>query len=1265
MNTTSKEDISLLNSKSPKIYQQQIINPSKLLIKIKELIESKEYSYAKLYLFIMKLSNKSKNFGVKIQINHFLSEIALKEKNEEESIRIGHKIISWINKLDLKKYNDEVIITFLNILLNSSEICENNNIIFSCWFLFLAKNLCMERSIKDEYINERIQSKFPIIIKKLKEVINDIKENIMDKKNDFLLLAEEVKKYLKNKNNEIIYENIKKGEKLFIISEKWVNNFINFVNKIKNLNKYKNKNELDYIFDENSLCLSYFCNNDIEKEEMNGIYCGKINNFNYIKLKYIWPDNEQNYSNIFVNINNLNNSKNDRFLLFEEDIFKKIKYYLGINFEIERIKTKEKNIMNDIDLYPVKILFLNEEIREKEKNQIMIKYMQINKNCDINDLISKIKRGFISFLKQKKYEINEYEYKIYLSEYNKQDIINLLLNYINISKNYKIKGELINNQEYINNICNNTQKFDIEIFLKNKYICCEVISKNSIVIPFLILYNKSKISCPTCNVTLDLTNLQKKYYPCGFCSQNIYCSEKCRNSDYPHIQYHSNLSSLCDNSFKSSDIININIESFLDKNSRNGLVGLINSGKNDYLLVCIQALSSCEILTKFFLTQSNKYLNNNNLSKENYSFTSYYTELINKMWVGTNQIVNPSKFSELFLNYIKNIKINDIDALDTLTILLDKFHEELNEYKNKNINNINFYYQLPNENDKNASNRWLKLFKSINESIIVDLFHGQLKQIVSCPYCNCEYISYPFFTCLNLPIPNPKNDIKTKFRVFPFSNNLFNYVEISYYDIDKYTSILDIKNKIKEYKMFSKSNFEALIYENNELIGILPDNTLIYDYIFYRYNFSDENFIEYEITFMEKPEEKINNIYIYSTPIIFEEEKGYFFNKKNIIALTYSKLFCLNNQSTVDDLEKEIFKYYRRAIDNKYKADNENNVDDSYYIEFYQKINDEQFINEEFDKFNRENEPLEIYIYHNLPKEDGWIFSGPRCEFCGYTACQKSFCKFNFLKNMKIKEIKGKFKIDREIILLINFKKYEHMFSIFYQPYYDKTDPKMYLKEEITIYDCFEIFSKRKKLNEEKDYICQQCNKKVIPSQIKIPYISPKYLIIAFNRIKKDFDDYFEMINNKKDETPIGYPIDNFDINQYFIGNNLIKNNNLYNLIVVILHIGSIKKGNYKVYIRKKEIWYEIKNQEFKKINSDEVINPNAYILIYEKKDNSIDFKFNNEEEENNIDNNINIIKENNINNQNLENDDYYLGFDENIPLKRDNIKKFGKMKDI
>ena len=181
---------------SPKIYQQQIINPSKLLEKIKELINLEDYSLAKLYLFIMKLNNKAKNIGMKIKILLLLSEIASKEKNEQESIKLGHKIVLWLKKLNIKNYNNEVILSFLQILINSSEICQNKYLILSFWFLFIAKNLCMEKSIKNEYINEIIKTRIPFVIKKLNEEIIDIKDDILDKKNNVVRLSEEVKKYL-------------------------------------------------------------------------------------------------------------------------------------------------------------------------------------------------------------------------------------------------------------------------------------------------------------------------------------------------------------------------------------------------------------------------------------------------------------------------------------------------------------------------------------------------------------------------------------------------------------------------------------------------------------------------------------------------------------------------------------------------------------------------------------------------------------------------------------------------------------------------------------------------------------------------------------------------------------------------------------------------------------------------------------------------------------------------------------------------------------
>jgi hypothetical protein len=87
---------------------------------------------------------------------------------------------------------------------------------------------------------------------------------------------------------------------------------------------------------------------------------------------------------------------------------------MGINYEIERMNNNKNNINKIINLYDFKIMFLNEEIRDKGKENIIIKHMQINENEDINNLIEKIKRGFIGFLSEKNYEISEYEYKIYL-----------------------------------------------------------------------------------------------------------------------------------------------------------------------------------------------------------------------------------------------------------------------------------------------------------------------------------------------------------------------------------------------------------------------------------------------------------------------------------------------------------------------------------------------------------------------------------------------------------------------------------------------------------------------------------------------------------------------------------------------------------------------------------------------------------------------------------------------------------------------------------
>ena len=106
------------------------------------------------------------------------------------------------------------------------------------------------------------------------------------------------------------------------------------------------------------------------------------------------------------------------------------------------------------------------------------------------------------------------------------------------------------------------------------------------------------------------------------------------------------------------------------------------------------------------------------------------------------------------------------------------------------------------------------------------------------------------------------------------------------------------------------------------------------------------------------------------------------------------------------------------------------------------------------------------------------------------------------------------------------------------------------------------------------------------------------------------------MINNVKDDRMVGYPLENFDASPYFINKNKKYN---YNLKSVILHCGTIKKCKYKAIVKNSDNWYEIDDNNIKEIDIDDVINQNAYILVYEKTDNDINDDSNEEKKEENI----------------------------------------------
>ena len=69
---------------------------------------------------------------------------------------------------------------------------------------------------------------------------------------------------------------------------------------------------------------------------------------------------------------------------------------------------------------------------------------------------------------------------------------------------------------------------------------------------------------------------------------------------------------------------------------------------------------------------------------------------------------------------------------------------------------MNFDKDSPDE----QSNKWWNYYKERDDSIITDLFTGQLMNKIEC--LNCGFVSYAFDNFMDLSVPFPRRAIKIK-----------------------------------------------------------------------------------------------------------------------------------------------------------------------------------------------------------------------------------------------------------------------------------------------------------------------------------------------------------------------------------------------------------------------------------------------------------------------------------------------------------------------
>lgn len=183
-----------------------------------------------------------------------------------------------------------------------------------------------------------------------------------------------------------------------------------------------------------------------------------------------------------------------------------------------------------------------------------------------------------------------------------------------------------------------------------------------------------------------------------------------------------------------------------------GATGLNNLGNTCFMNAAVQCVSNTWPLTRYFNGGLHLYeLNRVNPLGMKGHIAQRYGELVKDLWSGSSKTIAPLKLRWTIGKYAPRFNgFQQQDSQELLSFLLDGLHEDLNRVHEKP------YVELKDSNgrpDEEVAQEAWENHLLRNQSIIVDLFHGQLKSQVRCKECGHVSVRFDPFNYLSLPLP--------------------------------------------------------------------------------------------------------------------------------------------------------------------------------------------------------------------------------------------------------------------------------------------------------------------------------------------------------------------------------------------------------------------------------------------------------------------------------------------------------------------------------
>lgn len=142
-----------------------------------------------------------------------------------------------------------------------------------------------------------------------------------------------------------------------------------------------------------------------------------------------------------------------------------------------------------------------------------------------------------------------------------------------------------------------------------------------------------------------------------------------------------------------------------------------------------------------------------------------FAKLLNEMWNQDDSVVRPTMFKRIIGEYAQQFQgYGQHDSQECINSILDLLSEDLYRKQKKP------YVEMTEANGRQdaiaSREAWLKHLVR-NESVIVDLFHGQYKSTLVCSICDKVSVTFDPFMTLSLPIPGQKQ--KFSFFYIPYT----------------------------------------------------------------------------------------------------------------------------------------------------------------------------------------------------------------------------------------------------------------------------------------------------------------------------------------------------------------------------------------------------------------------------------------------------------------------------------------------------------------